>query len=185
MVNRVDREKIERGVLLILEGIGVNVNDPDFKDTPSRVADFYEELLSSKLTAEDYKYFSKHGDMVLAVGIKAYGLCPHHLLPVEYTVDVAYIPRDSVVGISKLVRAVLEESRIPKLQEKLTEDIANRVSELTGSGDVIVIVQGKHYCMIMRGVKSNAVIVTTAVKGVFEEQGRRLEVLRLLELAKH
>ncbi|MEM4904306.1 MAG: GTP cyclohydrolase I, partial [Desulfurococcaceae archaeon] len=165
---KVNKEKIVKGVQLILEGIGVSVDDPDFRETPQRVADFYEELLSSKLTAEDYKYFSKHGDIVVATGIKAYGLCPHHLLPVDYTVYVAYVPENSVVGISKLVRAVLEEAGFPKLQEKYTEDVADKISELTGSGSVMVVVRGKHYCMVMRGVKSNAVIVTMTARGRFE-----------------
>lgn len=180
---KINKEKIVRGVQLILEGIGANIDDPDFRETPQRVADFYEELLSSKLTVEDYKYFSKHGDVVIASGIKAYGLCPHHLLPVEYAIDVAYIPKDSVIGISKLVRAVLEEASFPKLQEKFTEDVAERVIELVGNDDVMVVARGRHYCMIMRGVKSNALIVTTATRGKFRSHELKLEVLRLLEVS--
>jgi len=180
---RIDKEKIAVGVRLILEGIGVPLDDPNFAETPQRVADFYEELLSSKLTEEDYKYFSKYGDLVVVSGVRAHGLCPHHLLPVEYSVDIAYIPRDNVVGISKLVRVVLEEVKFPKLQEKFTEDLAKKVADLVGSDDVLVIVRGRHYCMVMRGVKKDATVITTAARGRFKTPELRLEVIRVIELS--
>lgn len=177
----VNKEKIIAGVKLILEGIGVDPEDPDFKETPERVAEFYHELLLNKLSADDYKYFSKHGDMVLASGIKVYGLCPHHLLPVEYVVDIAYIPLSNVVGISKLIRAIQEEVRFPKLQEKFTEDVADRLVHLTGSSSVLVVVRGRHFCMVMRGVKTDATIITTATRGEFKNSSLKHDVLSIIK----
>lgn len=177
-MRRIDRKKIEEGVRLILEGIGADLSDENFAETPKRVADFFEELLSPKLGDEDYKYFTQHSDIVILTGIRAYSLCPHHLLPVVYDVSVAYKPHGNVVGVSKIVRAVLNEAAYPKLQERLTEDIANKVTELTGSPDVIVVVKGKHYCMIMRGVKTEATVTSVAARGVFEQE--KNEVYRLL-----
>jgi len=123
----IDKEKIKQGVKLILEGIGVDLNDENFKDTPTRVADFLEELLSPKITEEDYKYFTSKGDLVIVKDVDTYTLCPHHLLPVHYRVYVAYIPKDKVVGVSKLVRAALDEARRLALQEQFTERLAERV----------------------------------------------------------
>lgn len=177
-LRQINRKKIEEGVKLILEGIGADLSDENFSETPRRVADFFEEILSPKLGDEDYKYFTQHSEIVILTGIRAYSLCPHHLLPVVYDVSVAYKPHGSVAGVSKIVRAVLNEAAYPKLQERFTEDIANRITELTGSSDVIVVVKGKHYCMIMRGVKTDATVTTVATRGIFERE--KNEVYRLL-----
>ena len=178
---QIDREKIKQGVRLILEGIGVDLNDENFKETPDRFADFLEELLSPKISVEDYKYFTSQGDLVIMKDIEAYTLCPHHLLPVHYRVYIAYIPRGKVVGVSKLARAVLDEARRLSLQEQFTEKLAQRIQELTESNDVMVVVKGVHYCMRMRGVKSNnSQVITSAIRGKFRDYALRMETLRLM-----
>lgn len=178
---KIDRDKIKQGVRLILEGIGLDLNDENLRETPDRVADFFEEFFSPKITDEDYKYFTSRGDLVIVRDIVAYSLCPHHLLPVVYKVNIAYIPKDQVVGVSKLVRIVYDESRRLNIQEEFTNNLASRVKELTGSDDVMVVVKGIHYCMRMRGVRSqSAEVLTSAIRGKFKDYALRMETMRLM-----
>jgi len=181
MNRQIDKEKIMKGVRLILEGLGLNPEDENYKETPQRVADFYEELLSPKITEDDYKYFTSSGDLVVVRDILAYSLCPHHLLPVVYRVYIAYIHVGKVVGISKLARVALDEAGRITLQEQYTENIASRIQELTGSNDVMVVVRGEHFCMRMRGVKTqDAEVVTSAIRGKFRDFALRMETMRLM-----
>jgi GTP cyclohydrolase I len=178
---KINREKIMEGVRLILEGIGIDPNDENFRETPRRIAEFYEELLSPKIGDEDYKYFTSKGDLVIVKDIQVYTLCPHHLLPVFYRVYVAYIPSGKVVGVSKIVRLILDEARRLNLQEQYTENVASKLQELVESNDVMVVVNGIHYCMRMRGVKTpNAEVVTSAIRGKFRDYALRMETMRLM-----
>jgi len=180
-----DRRKIEEGVKLILEGIGVDINDENFKDTPRRFADFLEELLEPKITEDDYVTFTSSGNLVIVKGIKVYSLCPHHLLPVIYEVSVAYIPRGKVVGLSKIARLAMTLGGKLMLQEDYTEKLADELQMLVESDDVMVVVRGKHFCMVMRGVKqSDAEVITSAVRGKFVELELRSETLKLMGWSK-
>lgn len=150
-----DKGKVIEGVKLILEGIGISLDDENFRDTPVRYANFLEELLEPKVNSDDYvRYTASSSGIVMVSGIRAYGLCPHHLLPVAYEITVAYIPNGNVVGLSKLARVAKDEASKIQLHEQTAERIADRISELTGSSDVMVIVRAVHYCMVMRGVKA-------------------------------
>jgi GTP cyclohydrolase I len=178
---KINREKIMDGVRLILEGIGVDPNDENYRETPRRIAEFYEELLSPKIGDEDYKYFTSKGDLVIVKDIQVYTLCPHHLLPVFYRVYVAYIPSGKVIGVSKIARLILDEARRLTLQEQYTENVASKLQELVESSDVMVVVNGIHYCMRMRGVKTpNAEVVTSAIRGKFRDYALRMETMRLM-----
>jgi GTP cyclohydrolase I len=180
-----DDTKIIEGVKLILEGLGINVNDENFKDTPKRYLDFLKELTTPKITDDDYVTFTSIGNLVIARNIRAYSLCPHHLLPVIYNVNLAYIPKGRVVGVSKLARVVMDEARKLSLQEDFTENIANSMIKLTESGDVMVVIEGKHLCMIMRGVKQdNSSIITSAIRGEFNNSDLRSETLNLMKVSR-
>ena len=145
----------------------------------------YKELLEGYYADVEPSYFSEHSDLVIVAGITFYSLCEHHLLPFFGKVHIAYLPAEKngkklVIGVSKIVRAVMKYSRRLQIQERLTEQIADEVSKLTGSEDVMVVVEGKHMCMVMRGVKnSSSVMVTSAVRGKFRSE-LRFEVLNLI-----
>lgn len=179
-VFELEREKIMEAVRNLIVALGYDPNDENFKETPRRVTDFFEELLSRKIEGNDYVHFTQESNLVIATGIVAYSLCPHHLLPVVYTVDVAYIPAGKVVGVSKLARLVADEASSIQLQETFTERLSSRMKELVGCEDVFVVVRGEHFCMRMRGIKSNAVIITSAISGRFKMLPVRIEALQLM-----
>jgi len=109
--------------------------------------------------------------------------CPHHLLPVHYSISAAYIPTPSgqVLGVSKLCRLVEILARRPVLQEQLMEDITSSLMKLRGCEGAACIGSGIHYCLRMRGVKqSRSVIVTSSLKGAFlDDATARAEFMQL------
>lgn len=162
-----NKELIEQGVSLILQGFGVDEQDSAFDGTPARVAKAYEEIFRPKATNWPL-FHESYSDMVLVKSIRFYSLCPHHLLPVELCADIAYIPHGKVTGLSKVIRVVRAVNSIPKLQEKLTEDIAVELMDRVKTYDVAIVLEGKHGCMQMRGVHAReSSTVTTKFTGVF------------------
>jgi GTP cyclohydrolase I len=165
---KLDRAKIERATQLLLEGLGQDPKDPDYKDTPRRVFRLWKELLTPKRV--NYTSFRKHeayGNMVILRGHQVIGVCPHHLLPVDMRIYVGYIPDKEVLGLSKLARVAEEQLTDPITQEALTERVAARLRETIEPKGVAVIISGRHGCMRYRGVKTDADIVTSAMHGVF------------------
>ena len=169
-----DHEKIEKGVRLILEGIGEDPERPDLVETPARVARMYEEIFAG-LTMDPHQYFLKlfdegHQEMVLVKDIPFYSMCEHHLIPFWGKAHVAYIPGPGgyICGISKLARVVDVFAKRPQIQERLTSQIADTlVKEIDPSG-VLVVLEAEHMCMTMRGVKKPGSKTTpSAVRGVF------------------
>lgn len=162
-----------------LKEIGMELDEDNFKDTPARVARAYTEIFSGVTnTSEQVKEilstaFPSDGanDMITCGGIISFSMCPHHLLPVEYRIAVGYVPNKSgkVLGLSKLVRLVEVLSKRPCLQEQLGVDIAKALESINPDG-VAVIVNGRHMCMRMRGVKSpNSSVKTMTLRGCFKD----------------
>lgn len=164
-----NRQLIEDGVRLLIQGLDVDPNDHNFTDTPRRVADVYAELFTPAETGWPV-FAEKHTDMVCLRNFVFYTLCPHHLLPVRVSATVAYVPNGKVIGASKLGRLLLEANRKPETQEALT-DLAvaavERLTEGTSRGTGVVLV-GEHGCFRVRGIKSEADMVTSKFVGVFE-----------------
>jgi GTP cyclohydrolase I len=129
----------------------------------------------------DAIFEEQHESMVLVKDIEMYSLCEHHMLPFFGKVHVAYIPNNRIVGLSKLPRIVDIFARRLQVQERLTEQIAEALSEVLSPQGVGVIVEAYHLCMMMRGVeKQNSKTITSAMRGVFLEDMRtRDEFLRL------
>jgi GTP cyclohydrolase I len=129
----------------------------------------------------DAIFEEQHESMVLVKDIEMYSLCEHHMLPFFGKVHVAYIPNNRIVGLSKLPRIVDIFARRLQVQERLTEQIAEALSEVLNPQGVGVIVEAYHLCMMMRGVeKQNSKTITSAMRGVFLEDMRtRDEFLRL------
>jgi GTP cyclohydrolase I len=159
--------KIVQGVKLILEGLEVDTNDRNYIKTPYRVLDLLKELFGKKPQFPPV-YVENYEQMVVMRGHVMWTLCPHHLLPTQFTVHIAYIPNGAVVGLSKLARIAEGCSTKPVLQEAFTNEVADKLmTGITpapkGAG---CIVEGMHLCMQMRGVKSPGRVVTSAMRGV-------------------
>jgi len=182
-----DKVKIENGVRMILEGIGEDLSRKDLADTPSRVAEMYQEIFSGigcDPEAElEVLLAQNHEEIVLLKDIPLYSVCEHHLLPFTGKAHVAYIPKeDRVTGLSKLVRVVDMLSRRPQVQERLTTDIAEVIMRKLKPMGVMVIIEAEHLCISMRGVKKpGSVTITSVVRGIFKENEKtRAEVMALI-----
>ncbi len=177
-----DREKIEAGVKLILEGVGEDITREGLLDTPARIARMYEETLAgnSEDAAEHLlKTFSveeEEGGMVVEKDIVFYSTCEHHMMPFYGKAHIAYIPDGKVVGLSKLARTVEVYARRLQIQERMTGQIADAIMEHLAPKGVMVMLEAEHMCMTMRGVKKpGSKTVTLASRGVFEEDNTLTE----------
>ena len=154
-----DKKRIEKAVIEILKAVGENVNRPDIKDTPRRVAEMYEEILGGiKVNPEkelEVVFEKEHDEIVLLKGIPLYSICEHHLLPFIGRAHVAYIPSNNkVTGLSKLVRVVDTLAKRLQVQERLTTDIAEIIMRKLQPKGVLVIIEAEHLCMSMRELKN-------------------------------
>jgi len=144
-------------------------NSEELKNTPKRYGKFLKEWLvdSNNFTFTTFKN-NGYDQMVIVKDIDCYSMCAHHLLPFKIKVHVGYIPDKKISGLSKIPRVVEKFAHRPQLQERLTQQIANFLyNELKAKG-VIVIIEGEHMCMSMRGIKKLGSITTTsALKGIF------------------
>ncbi len=192
-----NQQLITSGMELVLDGItGKNWRkDPNFKETPERVARAFTEMLSGmENTGEQIdkvleKTFPTHySDMIFSSGIDTISMCPHHLLIVKYKITIAYVPSKgmNVIGASKLARMAEILSARPVLQEQLTHDIKTALSKRIEPLGVAVIVSGCHQCMQVRGVKqSEATFETSSMSGIFRSQPEtRAEFFALLNNSK-
>lgn len=171
----IDKEKIEKAVLLLLEGLGEDVNREGLQETPKRIARMYEEICGGRNedAAEHLQktFTAKNNEMVLEKDIVFYSTCEHHLMPFYGKAHIAYIPDGKVVGISKLARTVEVYARRLQIQEQLTAQIADAVMECLKPKGVMVMLEAEHMCMTMRGVKKpGSKTVTIVSRGIFEEQ---------------
>jgi len=163
---KIDQAKAEQAIKDLLVAMGVNNDEEPYKGTANRYYRFLEELFGDR--DEKIKVFPEecHGGPIMLTGHRAWTLCPHHLLPVEFIVDVSYTPKRvlgnstiMVLGLSKLPRLINQAVRKgPALQEKLTQDIALGIAEY--ADEVHVMVKGEHACTTMRGVKTSGLMVT-------------------------
>lgn len=149
--------------------------DPDrdgLKETPARFARWWREF-SAYDPGEVGTLFPLHsqGQTVMVSDINVWSLCEHHLLPFSCAVTIAYRPRSVVLGLSKFARITHRHAHRLQVQERLVSDIADEVSAVTGSDDVAVIAVGEHLCMSMRGIKTPAMMTSSAFRGVYEEYG--------------
>lgn len=169
-----DREKIKKGVELILEGIGEDKNREGLLDTPDRIARMYEEIFAG-LEQDTEEILSKtftvdNNEMVIEKDIVFYSTCEHHFMPFYGKAHVAYIPNGKVVGLSKLARTVEVYAKRPQIQEQLTGQVADALMEHLNPKGVIVMMEAEHMCMTMRGVKKpGSKTVTFAMRGAFLE----------------
>jgi GTP cyclohydrolase I len=184
----VDKEKIEVAVKMILEAIGEDVSREGLRDTPKRVARFYESFLTGMYTRPEdilQLYFEKekYEEIVLLKDIPLYSLCEHHLLPFFGKAHIVYIPcKKKLLGISKIARLVDMYSHRLQLQERLTQQIADTIMSFATPLGVLVVVEAEHFCITMRGVKKpGSKVVTSVVRGIFLKDAKaRMEALSLI-----
>ena len=159
--NKMDKEKIEEGVRLILEGIGEDINREGLLETPDRIDRMYKDL-AAVYTEDAAKHMKKD--------IPIYSFCEHHMLPFYGTAAIAYIPNGEVVGLSKMARTVEVFAKRFQLQERLTAQVADAFMEELKPQGVMVLVEAEHMCMTMRGIKKPGTkTVTVVTRGVFDD----------------
>ena len=186
---KVDLEKIEKAVTMILEAVGEDPTREGLLDTPKRVAKMYAEIFSG-LKEDPKEYFKTvfhegHEELVLVKDIPFYSTCEHHLVPFFGKAHIAYIPRGGVVtGLSKLARAVETVAKRPQLQERITSTIADSLMETLNPHGVYVMIEAEHMCMTMRGIKKPGAKTVTAVsRGIFEKDDvKRAEVMTYINM---
>jgi GTP cyclohydrolase IA len=170
----------------IIERLGLDLKDPNLVETPERVAKMYVELFEGLAEGAEPRvtFFpndERYSSMVIEKDIPFYSLCSHHFVPFYGHAHLAYIPNASIVGLSKMARIVEFYARRPQLQERLTEQIARFMEEKLAPQGVMVVVEARHLCVEMRGVKKpGALTVTSAIRGIFNTQSVREEFLDLL-----
>jgi GTP cyclohydrolase IA len=182
-------DRVREAVELLLAEMGEDPTREGLVRTPDRVTKALQFLTSGYDTdvdtvVNDALFSVDYSEMVIVKDIDFYSLCEHHLLPFFGKCHVAYLPRDKVIGLSKLPRLVEVFSRRLQVQERLTNQIAETVSEILDPLGVGVVVEATHLCMLMRGVeKQNSFAMTSAMLGSFRTDARtRMEFLELLKL---
>lgn len=180
-------DKIEKHMTEIMSILGLDLTDDSLCETPRRVAKMYVNEIFSGLLPENFpkcttveNKFSGVDDFVLEKDIVLYSDCEHHIRPIIGTAAIAYIPKDRVLGLSKLNRIAKYFARRPQVQERLTQQIAKAVAYVTGSDDVVVRIVAKHTCVSQRGVEdTSSATVTMTAMGRFEtDGGMRSEFVR-------
>ncbi len=170
-----------------MEGIGEDISRPGLLETPDRIVRMYEEIFSG-MREDPTKHMKiiqgeSYDEIILAKDIPMYSVCEHHLLPFHGSAHIAYIPqKGQIVGISKLVRVLEACAKRPQIQERLTTQVADILMKGLKPQGVMVMIEARHMCMIIRGVrKPDSKIVTSAVRGIFRKNNlTRSEALSLI-----
>lgn len=183
-VETIHKKKIEKLLRQLLIEIGENPDREGLIGTPARMAEMYEEIFSGyKINSELDISFTEAADAIIAKDIQFYSMCEHHMLPFFGRIHIAYVPAGKVFGISKLVRLVEKYARRMQIQERLTKEIADEIMR-KGVKGVLVIAEGEHLCMKMRGVRNGSLILTVANRGIMEQKEIREHVLALIHTSK-
>ena len=187
--NRPTRSEAEQAVRVLLGWTGDDVEREGLVDTPKRVVRAYEEWFSG-YAVDPYDFLSRtfrevngYDEIVALTHIDFNSHCEHHIAPIIGKAHVAYLTRDKVVGISKLARVVDAYARRLQVQEKLTAQIAECISNVLEPRGVAVVVEGAHECMTTRGIeKRNVSMVTSQMLGIFRDDARaRAEFLAMID----
>lgn len=185
-----EEEKTDQQDIIVryLEAIGEDPTREGLVDTPKRVVRMWNEIFSgySQTPADILKTdFDNDGydEIVLLKNIEVHSMCEHHMLPFVGKAHVAYLPKNRVVGVSKLARLVDCFARRLQIQERMGEQITNAIMEHLDARAALCVIEAQHLCMKMRGVnKQNSVMITSSLKGAFrQDSALRAEVLSLIK----
>jgi GTP cyclohydrolase IA len=170
----------------IMRELNLDLGDPNYQETPERVAKMYLEMFHGLREGAEPKVTTFPNDegyhhMVIEKEIPFYSMCAHHFVPFYGHAHIAYIPESEVVGLSKLPRILEFYAKRPQLQERLTEQIAEFLWSRLEPQGVMVVIEARHLCVEMRGVKKTGAMTTTsALRGCFADRLVREEFLALL-----
>jgi GTP cyclohydrolase I len=178
---------VSRHMAAIMEELHLDLDDPNYRETPRRVAKMYLEMFHGLVEGSQPKVTTFPNEegyhhMVIEREIPFYSMCAHHFVPFYGHAHIAYIPEGQIVGLSKLPRILEFYAKRPQLQERLTEQVAEFLwSKLEPQG-VMVVIEARHLCVEMRGVKKTGALTTTsALRGCFNDRKVREECLALLQ----
>lgn len=168
--------RIREQMIQVLETLGLDLTDDSLAETPHRISKMYVHEIFSGL---DYRHFPKlslienkmgANEMVKVRDIDLTSTCEHHFVTIDGAAKVAYIPKDTIIGLSKINRIVRFFGQRPQVQERLTQQILVALQALLGTEDVAVSIDATHYCVKSRGIMdSNSTTSTTALGGCFKE----------------
>jgi GTP cyclohydrolase I len=182
-----DGARVEAAIRELLIGIGENPDREGLAQTPARVAKSYAEIFGGlHQTARDVlttTFSLGHDELVVVRDIPIYSTCEHHLLPFHGVGHVGYIPGEDgkITGLSKIARLVDMYSRRPQVQERLTTQIADAMTDILGARGVIVVIECEHLCMSMRGIrKPGSTTLTSVVRGQLRDPATRVEAMSLI-----
>ena len=170
----------------ILTALGLDLKDPNLAETDLRVAKMYMEMFHGlKEGAEPrvttFPNEEGYSHMVMEKDIPFYSMCAHHLVPFYGHAHIAYIPNERILGLSKFARILEFYAKRPQLQERLTEQVVTFLVEKLQPKGAMVVIEARHLCVEMRGVKKpGALTVTSALRGIFHQKPVREEFLDLL-----
>ena len=182
-----DAVRVEAALRDLLIGIGENPDREGLAQTPARVAKSYAEIFGGlHQTAQEVlttTFSLGHDELVVVRDIPIYSTCEHHLLPFHGVGHVGYIPGEDgkITGLSKIARLVDMYSRRPQVQERLTTQIADAMTEILGARGAIVVIECEHLCMSMRGIrKPGSTTLTSVVRGQLRDPATRVEAMSLI-----
>ena len=188
-MNDEKQKKLEKNTRDLLELIGEDPNREGLINTPKRVAKAwnfltkgYKEDLDALINNAIFEGESK--DMVIVKNIEFYSLCEHHMIPFYGKAHIGYIPDGKIIGLSKLARITDLFAQRLQVQERLTSQIAQCLQDVLNPRGVAVVLEGKHFCMLSRGVqKQNSIATSSSMLGIFrEKESTRNEFLKLIEM---
>lgn len=181
-----DKKKIAKGIRLVMEALGADLDKKDLASTPERVAQMYEEILAGQFkdASKELEVILEqtHDEIILVKDIPIYSVCEHHIIPFIGKAHVAYIPDKRITGLSKIARVVDTLAKKLQVQERLTTEVADIIMKKLKPKGVMVVVEAEHLCMTMRGAKKpGAKTITSVVRGIFRDnQKTRQEALSLI-----
>lgn len=172
----------------IMNCMGLDLNDDSLKNTPKRVARMFVDELYWGLRSKNFPncttFINKmtYDEMVIEKNITSMSVCEHHFVTIDGKCHIGYIPKDKVLGLSKLNRITEYFSRRPQVQERLTEQIYHALVYILGTEDIAVVIEGVHYCVKSRGIEdSNTSTITSKLGGRFRtEAPLRAEFMNLI-----
>lgn len=183
------KTKIEKNIKEILTTLGLDLTDDSLEETPTRVAKMYVDEIFRGL---DYNHFPKctavsnkmgYDEMVIEKNITCISSCEHHLVTIDQKCHIAYIPKDKVLGLSKLNRLAKFFAQRPQIQERFVEQLYHALEFILETSDIAVLAEGKHFCVAQRGVEDNtSTTVTSKLGGVFKSNASvRSEFMQLVK----
>lgn len=195
--NRIPNDETAETIDRIAEHMGAVIDllrldrcDPNLRDTPRRIAKMYLEMFHGLVEGAEpnittFPNTENYSSMVMERDIPFYSMCAHHFVPFYGHAHIAYIPRRRIVGLSKLPRILEFYAKRPQIQERLTEQIADYLQSKLQPLGVMVVIQARHLCVEMRGVKKHgALTITSAIRGCFADTKVREEFLGFLSRSK-